>query len=70
MQESKEMPKQKTRSGAKKKFRVTGTGKLMSRGQMSGKLMNKSPKQKRQFSKDEPVDGANTKTVNRMLGRR
>jgi ribosomal protein L35 len=49
---------------------VTGTGKLMSRGQMSGKLMNKSPKQKRQFSKDEPVDGANTKTVNRMLGRR
>jgi large subunit ribosomal protein L35 len=64
------MPKQKTRSGAKKKFRVTGTGKLMSRGQMSGKLMNKSPKQKRQFSKDEPVDGANTKIVNRMLGRR
>ena len=37
---------------------------------MSGKLMNKSPKQKRQFSKDQPVDPANEKTVNRMLGRR
>jgi ribosomal protein L35 len=36
---------------------------------MSGKLMNKSPKQKRQFSKDRPVDPANEKVVNRMLGR-
>jgi ribosomal protein L35 len=49
---------------------VTATGKLMRRAQMSGKLMNKSPKQKRQFSKDRPVDAANEKTVNRMLGRR
>jgi ribosomal protein L35 len=49
---------------------VTGTGKLMSRGQMSGKLMNKSPKQKRQFSKDQAVDAANEKNVGRMLGRK
>ena len=64
------MPKQKTHSTAKKKFKVTATGKLMRRAQMSGKLMNKSPKQKRQFSKDRPVDPANEKNVNRMLGRR
>ena len=64
------MPKMKTRSGAKKKFKVTGTGKLIRRSQMSGKLMNKSPKQKRQFSKDQPVDTANEKNVGRMLGRR
>jgi large subunit ribosomal protein L35 len=64
------MPKQKTHSTARKKFKVTATGKLMRRAQMSGKLMNKSPKQKRQFSKDRPVDAANEKTVNRMLGRR
>ena len=63
------MPKQKTNSSAKKNFKVTGTGKLMSRGQMSGNLRNKSPKQKRQLGKDTPVDGANEKTVNRMLGR-
>ena len=64
------MPKQKTQSGAKKKFRVTGAGKLMRRSQMSGKLMNKSPKQKRQFSKDRPVDSANEKAANKLLGRR
>ena len=63
------MPKMKTSSGAKKKFKVTATGKLMRRAQMSGKLMNKSSKQKRQFSKDRSVDPANEKTVNRMLGR-
>ena len=64
------MPKQKTHSTAKKKFRVTGTGKLLRRSQMSGNLINKSLKQKRQFSKDQPVDPANEKTVARMLGRR
>ena len=64
------MPKQKSHSTAKKKFRVTATGKLMRRAQMSGKLMNKSPKQKRRFSKALPVDGANQKAVERMLGRR
>ena len=63
------MPKQKTHSTSKKKFKVTATGKLMRAAQKSGKLMHKSPKQKRQFSKDQPVDGANKKTVNRMLGR-
>ena len=63
------MPKQKTPSTSKKKFKVTGTGKLMRARQMSGKLMNQTPKQKRQFSKDQPVDPANEKTVNRMLGR-
>jgi ribosomal protein L35 len=49
---------------------VTGTGKLLRRPQMSGNMINKSPKQKRQFSKDQPVDQANEKTVARMLGRR
>ena len=64
------MPKQKTHSGAKKHFKVTGAGKLLRRSAMSGKLMNKSPKQKRQFSKDKAVSSANEKTVARMLGRR
>jgi large subunit ribosomal protein L35 len=64
------MPKQKPHSTSKKKFKVTATGKLMRRAQMSGKLMNKSPKQKRQFSKDRPVSAADEKTVGRLLGRR
>ena len=63
------MPKQKTNSGAKKKFKVTATGKLLRRkaGQ-SHNLEHKSPKQKRAFSKDQPVAKANVKTVRRMLG--
>ena len=64
------MPKQKTHSSAKKNFKVTSKGKLVSRGQMSGNLQNLSPKRKRQLGKDEVVDTANSKTINRMLGRR
>ena len=64
------MPKQKTSSSAKKKFKVTGTGKLLRRSaNQSHNLEHKSPKQKRQFSKDHPVAKANVKVVNRLLGR-
>jgi len=64
------MPKQKTHSGAAKKFKVTGSGKLTRRSaNQSHNLEHKSPKQKRSFGKAHPVDGANEKTVNRMLGR-
>jgi ribosomal protein L35 len=31
--------------------------------------MNKSPKQKRQFSNDKPVSAADAKKVNKLLGR-
>ena len=65
------MPKQKTHSGAKKKFKVTGTGKLMRRSaNQSHNLEHKSPKQKRTFRKDIAVADANVKTVERLLGRR
>jgi large subunit ribosomal protein L35 len=65
------MPKQKTHSGAKKKFKITGTGKLTRRSANQSHLLeHKSQKQKRSFSKPHPVDSADEKTVNRMLGRR
>ena len=65
------MPKQKTHSGAKKKFKVTGAGKLKRRtANQSHNLEHKSPKQKRGFSKLRAVDGDNGKTVERLLGRR
>ena len=64
------MPKQKTHSGAKKKFKVTGSGKLLRRSAMqSHNLEHKSPKQKRSFSKDHPVAANDAKRVNRQLGR-
>ena len=64
------MPKQKTHSGAKKKFKVTATGKLLHRkaGQ-SHNLEHKSPKLKRGFRKDRPVAAADAKVVRRLLGR-
>jgi ribosomal protein L35 len=49
---------------------VSATGKLMRAAQKSGKLGKQSPKQKRKFSKDRPVDTANEKAVGRLLGRR
>jgi large subunit ribosomal protein L35 len=65
------MPKQKTHSGAKKKFKVTGTGKLLRRSANQSHLLgHKSPKQKRKFRSDLPVAKANEDTVNRQLGRR
>ncbi|HZP74486.1 MAG TPA: 50S ribosomal protein L35 [Gaiellaceae bacterium] len=65
------MPKQKTHSGAKKKFKVTGTGKLLRRAaNRSHNLEHKSPKLKRTFSKDKPVAAEDARAVNRLLGRR
>ena len=63
------MPKQKTHSGAKKRFKVTATGKLTRRSANQHYEGRKSSKQKRSFSKDHPVDGANEKAVKGMLGR-
>ena len=64
------MPKQKTNSGAKKKFKVTGSGKLLRRlANQSHNLEHKSPKLKRAFSKDQPVAKANERSIKKLLGR-
>ena len=64
------MPKQKRSSGAKKKFKVTGTGKLLRRKAGQSHLLgHKSPKQKRAFNKDQPVAASDAKTVKKLLGR-
>ena len=50
------MPKMKSGSGAKKRFKVTGTGKLLRRHAVqSHNLEHKSPKRKRAFGKDYEV---------------
>ncbi|MDT3768112.1 50S ribosomal protein L35 [Gleimia hominis] len=64
------MPKMKTHSGAKKRFRVTGSGKLMR--ERAGKrhlLEHKSSRRKRRLSRDQVVHSANLKQANRLLGR-
>ena len=63
------MPKMKSHSGAKKRFKKTATGKLRARhGNSSHILEKKSTKRKRGFRKDRVISKADTKTVNKLLG--
>ena len=65
------MPKQKTQSAAKKRFKVTGSGKLLRRHAMqSHNLGKKSSKRKRAFGKDQPVHHADTRAVRKLFGRK
>ncbi|MBB4735507.1 50S ribosomal protein L35 [Micrococcus cohnii] len=63
------MPKMKTHSGAKKRFRVTGSGKLM-RQQANRRhyLEHKSSRLTRRLASDKLVAKGNVKTIKRMLG--
>ena len=62
------MPKMKTHSGAKKRFRRTAKGKLRGRRAYSSHILEKkSPKRKRRMAKPVEISGNDTKTVNRLL---
>lgn len=65
------MPKLKTNSGAKKRFRFTGTGKIK-RNQAfhSHILTKKTKKQKRNLVGYKMVDTTNTKQVRDLLNLR
>jgi large subunit ribosomal protein L35 len=63
------MPKMKSHSGAKKRFKKTGTGKLQGRHAFSSHILEKkSPKRKREFSKDRAISKADRQTVTKLLG--
>ena len=63
------MPKVKTGSGAKKRFKVSGAGKVTRRHAMkSHNLTKKSSKRKRDFGKDHPVAKVDGKRVKKLLG--
>lgn len=62
------MPKIKTKRGAAKRFRVTGSGKVKrSRAFRRHILTTKTRKQKRQLRKATLVSSANEKSVKRLL---
>ena len=64
------MPKTKTHSGAKKRFKITGTGKILRRRAMASHLLEKkSAKRRRSFRRDTPLSQADTKAVKKLLGR-
>jgi large subunit ribosomal protein L35 len=63
------MPKNKTHSGAKKRFRVTGSGKLMREQANARHLLEyKSSRRTRRLAADVPVAAADTKKIKRLLG--
>ena len=62
------MPKTKTRTAAKKRFKVTGSGKIMRRPAMrSHYLEKKSSKRKRGFRKERELDGADVIALKQLL---
>jgi large subunit ribosomal protein L35 len=64
------VPKNKTHSGAKKRIRVTGSGKVMRERAFKRHLLEgKSTSRKRRLSLDVELSPADTKKAKRLLGR-
>lgn len=62
------MPKMKTNSGAKKRFRLTGTGKIRrNKAFHSHILTKKSPKTKRNLRKETLVSDADVPRIRRLI---
>ncbi|MCC6314437.1 MAG: 50S ribosomal protein L35 [Thermomicrobiales bacterium] len=62
------MTKLKTHSGAKRRFKVTASGKIMhAKGMKSHNRRKKAPRTKRQFDRMLVMDPADTKRVRRLL---
>ncbi len=64
------MPKQKTHSGAKKRFKVTGSGKIMHERTNRRHLLEVKPsKRTRRLEGVKELSPADTKKVKKLLGR-
>jgi large subunit ribosomal protein L35 len=65
------MPKMKTRRAARKRFKITGTGRIrFQRAGMRHNLENMSGKEQRHLSKEADLAPEMVPGVKRMLGRR
>ncbi len=63
------MPKMKTHSGAKKRFKVTANGKVRGRHAFSSHILEKkSPKRKRQFARPAVISDHDVPRVKKLLG--
>jgi len=62
------MPKLKTHKGAAKRFKKTGTGKIMRRNSMARHILtSKSRTRKRRLRMEQEVSSANIQAVRDML---
>ena len=63
------MPKMKTHSGAKKRFKLTAKGKVRGRHAFTSHILEKkSPKRKRKMAKPVEISPNDAKTVRNLLG--
>ena len=63
------MPKSKTHSGTKKRFKVTATGKVRGRSAFSSHILEKkSPKRKRHHRAPADISGHDVPRVKTLLG--
>ncbi len=63
------MPKIKTNSGAKKRFALTGSGKIKRKHAFKSHILTKkTKKQKRNLTHFSLVDGTNERSVKELLG--
>jgi large subunit ribosomal protein L35 len=64
------MPKMKTHSGSKKRFKVTGSGKITRRRANRNHLLEHKPtKRTRRLDNEVVLSPADTKRINKLLGR-
>lgn len=64
------MPKQKTHSGAKKRFKITGTGKLMKQqANLRHNFEGKPTKRTRRLSQEQVLAPGDAKIAKKLLGR-
>lgn len=65
----KKMPKMKTHSGARQRFKVTGSGRVMRRRQNHGhKLVGKRPKRVRRLTTPVRLSREDAKVTSKLLG--
>jgi large subunit ribosomal protein L35 len=64
------MPKMKTHSGANKRFRITGSGKIMRRRANRAHYFEHKPSTRtRRLENDAVLSKADTKKMKKLLGR-
>lgn len=64
------MPKQRTHSGTKKRFRITRNGKVLSRRKNRAHLLeHKTSRRKRRLSGDTVIAAPDAKKIKKLLNR-
>ena len=63
------MPKMKTHRGAAKRFKITGTGKIMRRKAFRSHILEKkSSVRTRRLAREAQVTGGDAKQIKKLLG--